>query len=91
MIRTVNLTPPPGDWIAYQLDERTADGWATVAARPNPPAGAFSTAAAFSPGAEEFRAVWVGEGGSKNMRIGPAEPLDEDAAPARIVGGLRVA
>lgn len=88
-MRTVQLTPPPGDWIAYQIDERTSDGWATVAARPVTERGAFFTAAAFSDQAEEFRAIWVGEGGSKNMRIGPAEPL-EDAAPTRMVGGLRV-
>ena len=89
MIRTVQLTPPPGDWIAYQIDERTDTGWNTVAARPVTETGVFSAAAAFSPDAEEFRVVWVGEGGSKNMRIGPAEAL-QDAAPVRVVGGLRV-
>lgn len=85
-MRTVQLTPPPGDWIAYQLDEQTPAGWNTIAARPHPPAGAFSTAAAFSPGATVFRAVWVGEGGSKNMRIGPAQKID-DAGSRRRLGG----
>lgn len=89
MIRTVHLVPPPGEWISYQIDEQADGAWRTIAARPDPPQGAFSTAAAFSPDATEYRAIWVGEGGSKNMHIGPAEPL-EDAAPVRTVGGLRV-
>lgn len=91
MIRTVNLTPPPGDWIAYQIDEQSPDGWTTVAARPNPPTGAFSTAAAFTDAATVFRVVWVGEGGSKNMQIGDPQQID-DAGPAQAAtytGGAR--
>lgn len=91
MIRTVNLTQPPGDWIAYQLDEQTPDGrWNTIAARARPddgwPGSSFSTAAAFTDGAEVFRVVWVGVGGSKNMQIGAPQNIDSAGARRRLGG-----
>lgn len=82
MIRSIPLQPPPGDWIAYQVDEAREDGsWTPVAARPvdgRPPA---STSVGFTDHAVAYRVVWVGVGGSKNMQIGSRTEFD---APARV-------
>ena len=58
MIRTVPLSPPPGDWIAIQIDELHDDGsWTAVAARPLEGRAPTSLAAAFTDQAIAFRAV----------------------------------
>lgn len=84
MVRSIPLQPPPGAWIAYQVDEAHDDGtWDAVAARPvdgRPPA---STSVAFTDQAVAFRVVWVGEGGSKNMVIGPRTEFDAPTARVR--------
>ncbi len=82
MIRSIPLQPPPGSWVAYQVDEAREDGsWTPVAARPvdgRPPA---STSVGFTDEAVAYRVVWVGVGGSKNMHIGPRCGFDE---PGRV-------
>ena len=83
MIRSIPLQPPPGAWIAYQVDEAREDGsWTAVAARPvdgRPPA---SASVRFTAAAVAYRVVWVGEGGSHNMVIG--ERTEFDARPGRV-------
>ena len=85
MIRSIPLQPPPGDWIAYQVDEAREDGsWTAVAARPIE--GSFrpvSTAVGFTDDAVAYRVVWVGEGGSKNMVIGQRTEFDAPTARVR--------
>lgn len=91
MIRTITLKPPPGDWIAYRVDEQRRDGsWANGrAARPiddKHPLPA-SAAVAFTDGAEAFRVIWVGVGGSKNMVIGERTEFDATAVGGSTYGG----
>ena len=84
MIRTVPLSPPPGDWIAIQIDELHDDGsWTAVAARPLEGRAPTSLAAAFTDQAIAFRAVWVGDGGSRNMVIGERTEFDAPAGRVR--------
>ena len=87
MIRTVQCEPLLDDWIAFQVDERdnVTGNWKCVAARSRPKgqaAGSFHIGVEFSRHATAYRVVWVGDGGSRNMRIGPVLQLD-DAGPAQ--------
>lgn len=91
MIRTVTITPLIPDWIAYQVDELDAAGqWQTVAARgrtdDTQAGGAFATAVAFSDTADTYRVVWVGPGGSKNMRISDATKIAGGGQRRRLGG-----
>lgn len=77
---TITLTPPPGEWVCYEVDEQTPNGvWRPVAARPVEGVAPATAAVRFSDIASSYRIVWVGAGGSKNMLIGPAQPIT--AAP----------
>lgn len=94
MIRTVLCEPLIADWISFQVDERdvVTGKWVCVAARSRPDghgAGSFHIGAEFSARATTYRIVWVGDGGSKNMRIGPALPIDDATTPRRRLGGPR--
>lgn len=87
MLRTIPLQPPTGDWISYQVDELRPDetwNWGVAAngideKHPLPPARTVE----FSDDAIAYRVIWVGEGGSKNMVIGPRTEFDAPTARVR--------
>lgn len=91
MLRTIPLQPPPGEWISYQVDELRPDetwNWGVAAngideKHPLPPARTVE----FSDDAIAYRVIWVGVGGSKNMRIGERTEFDATAAGGSTYGG----